>query len=105
MTETVPTLLMNGNEIVDVMYTEWQETAPGEWDLAPGTSDVVVVDRDVNRVVYESPIGCFESDVFVSAGFDIRFVNDGRPNSHNVRRCQRSTSATAVEAVTVEQPQ
>lgn len=56
--ETCPTFVMNGDEIVEVYYTDWQPNPSGQWCMVGQGFQVSAM--GVDRVVLESPVGCFE---------------------------------------------
>jgi hypothetical protein len=93
---------MSGTKIVDVFYTEWAETAPEEWSLVAKT-DRIPISGNIDRVVYELPTGCYESDLRLGASVNtVTFqpassAEAGPP----LRKCQRQASA---EVVATQEP-
>ena len=87
MSEQVPTFLVAGDDhIVDVLFTTWDETSPGEWNLAEDTGRMDV-SEDADRIVFETPVGCYEMPFRLSAGGTVRFETG--PKDHPMYECKR----------------
>ena len=61
MIEECPTFLMVGEEIKEVYYTTWESGDGKSWNLV-GT-EVLEVLHTANKLVVETPVGCFEIDI------------------------------------------
>ena len=100
-TEAVPTFLCAGERIVDVAYTTWRGSPDGlSWTLSE-RSDRVRVDEDVDRIVFETPVGCFETPLRLGPGDTLMFSPDGRSDGY-MTRCTAPKHFESAEAEAVE---
>jgi len=96
-TETVPTFLCAGERIVDVAYTTWRGSPDGlSWTLSE-RSDRVRVDEAVDRIVFETPVGCFETPLRLGPGDTLTFQSRGRPTA-DLARCRAPKRFESAEA-------
>lgn len=91
--EKCPTFLVNRHdEIVEVAYTWWEQTGPGDWLMRDG-GHTVTLSEDVDRMIVELPAGCFEQSVSLRGGkgFSATFIpsSDAGPG---MNPCQRHAS-------------
>lgn len=61
MSELCPTFYAHDDKIVEVSYTEWEESSPGTWKYVGSVT--VNLDSNINRIIFELPIGCFQSHI------------------------------------------
>jgi len=87
-TEEVPTFLVSKDRIVEVMFTTWTETAPGAWRVTAPSQDVTLPE-DIDRIVFELPIGCYETRLFAPVGSHIDFQPGGGDSGFRTTACHR----------------
>ena len=90
MSETIPTIFMFEDRIVEIGYTEWDYVGGDDesaWAFR-GTVDFVM-SADINRVVVELPVGCYEFPTYVSAGCSLTLTDNTIYKSQPLVRCLR----------------
>lgn len=93
----MPTFFMKDEEIVEVVFSRWAETSPGQWEMREGSFEV---SGDSSHVIFELPVGCFELQVPLSAGTIVFSEGDGaRYSLYRCRRPQRFTTQESMQAV------
>lgn len=89
MTETCPTFLVRGEQIVEVYYTDWVESAPGQWSL--GGDKRFEITGDADTLIVELPIGCYELSIGPVIEGDSLTLQPGSGHGPGIypQRCQR----------------
>lgn len=60
--ETVPTFLVQGDKITEVVYTKWAPGVDGVWGMKEGIENITVP-GECDGVVFETPAGCLRADL------------------------------------------
>ncbi len=88
MIEKCPTFLMSDDEIKEVYYTIWDSDDGKIWSLA-GTEVLEAGFYAANKLVVETPVGCFEIAILpIGPGQIITLERNLRPKL-NLKRCRR----------------
>ena len=78
---------MAGDEIKEVYYTTWDSKNGDYWNLA-GT-EVLEVGHAANKLVVETPVGCFEIDIRPVGPGETITLERNLTNFLNLTACQR----------------
>lgn len=94
-----PTLAFKGDHLVDVFYSEWREHHRGnDLHVAVETSQPFTFSGAIDRIIFETPAGCFEAVMDLEYGGSFTLHPEGAgsypaPNySVPIRRCQRAAA-------------
>lgn len=100
MSETCPTFLVRGDSIEAVGFTEWEESAPDQWNVVGEVT--IPLEGRADRIVFELPVGCFQIDGNWGNG-SITIIGNGRGNEM-VSECHNKPGFTQAEEIICEIP-
>lgn len=64
--ECVPAFFFKGETLVEVGFTEFTSQSDGSWSMSSMTE--VDIPGEADHVIFETPVGCFETQVDLTPG-------------------------------------